>query len=129
MECVQTFNIDKIRARKRPGCTNAELQLGRHMTRNRLDTLRVAVLAQDVVVQRVAPVPLHLRRQQHAAVLALVTQDVEAAIQRHHPNRLVLPRLRHYRPFAHVAARRELPEMKQLRNHAIGKRRAQNRYL
>lgn len=110
------------------------LQLGGHVAGERLHALRIAALAQNVIVQREAATTLRLRRQQHAAVLSaktqtqkhefcvsasheptsktyltLVARHMEAAIQGHHTNRLLFARFGQNRLPAHAATRRKFP--------------------
>lgn len=86
-------------------CPSVPLQLCRHV----LHAFRVAALAQHVVIQRIAAPSLRLGRQQQSTVLALVAGDVEGSVQRHHPYRLLLARLWHYRRMTHTATRSEFP--------------------
>ena len=54
--------------------------------RQKLNPSSVALLAEDVVVERVAPVALGPRGKEKATVLAFVALDVEASVQGNHPN-------------------------------------------
>ena len=54
-----------------------------NLLRQKLNSPRVALLAEDVVVERVAAVALGAGGEEQAAVLALVTFDVKAPVKRH----------------------------------------------
>lgn len=60
-----------------------------------LDAAGAAALTQDVTIQRVTASPLTLGGQEQTTLLTHVAVDVEAAVQRHYPDGLLLSRFGH----------------------------------
>lgn len=82
------------------------LAVGGDFGREVLDAASATALAQDVAIQRITASALPLGRQQETTFLTDVTVDMEASVQRHYPDGLLLAPFWHDGLTAHGAARR-----------------------
>ena len=83
--------------------------VGRYPGGEGLDPPGVTALAEDVIVQGIAAPALLLAAQQEVAVHTPVAVHVEAPVEGHHPDRLLLALGGHDRLPAHRATRGEPP--------------------
>jgi hypothetical protein len=97
--------------------TVCSLQLCGHMAGQRLHPFGVATATQNVIVQRIAPASISLRRQQQPTIFTFVATDVKASVQGHHPHRFVLARIGQNWQFAEIAAWRKFSEKQTHSDH------------